>query len=310
MKHMIRTSPLGLIKLAACMIAFAMAQTASAAIPTGYGNFTFDGWAGVPLTIHTYRPETADANTPIVIVMHGVRRNADDYRDQWAAVAEDAGYIIAAPEFDAARFPRSAKYNLGGLGEDGLPQDSAFNAIEPLFDTLRQQLGSARETYYLYGHSAGGQFVHRFVYAKPEARIETAFAANAGWYTMPQRSDFPYGLKGSGLPRGTANRAFAAPLVILLGDEDVERGDNLRQTPEADAQGANRLIRGMVFFGTAASLAGRRDVAFCWRLRIVPGSGHSNTRMAWGVPAYLAATDRQAPDTLGGAARSPACDAR
>jgi len=278
--------------LLACA-ALTIAQGAVAELPEGSSDYTFADWDGTPLRIYTYRPANVAADQPIMIVMHGVERDADRYRDEWIAVADKTGLIIAAPEFTEKKFPKSANYNLGGLGkrqsENGIA--SAFDAIEPLFDDLRQRTGSPRQKYYIYGHSAGAQFVHRFVFAKPDARIETAFAANAGWYTMLQDDlSYPYGLNGSGLPESTIANALSAPLVVLLGDADTKTGGNLRSTSEADAQGKNRLERGLNFFRASASLADQQQLPFVWKLAIVPGAGHQNHKMAWGVRDFLART--------------------
>jgi poly(3-hydroxybutyrate) depolymerase len=276
--------------LLACA-ALTIGQAAAAELPEGSSDYVFSDWDGTPLRVYTYRPANVAADQPIMIVMHGVERDADRYRDEWIAVAKKTGLIIAAPEFSDKKFPKSTNYNLGGLGkrqrENGIA--SAFDAIEPLFDDLRQRTGSPRQKYYLYGHSAGAQFVHRFVFAKPDARIETAFAANAGWYTMLQAdASFPYGLKGSGLPDSTISNALSAPLVVLLGDADTDTGGNLRSTPEADAQGKTRLERGLNFFRASASLVDQQQLPFAWRLAIVPGAGHQNHKMAWGVRNFLA----------------------
>jgi poly(3-hydroxybutyrate) depolymerase len=273
------------------LLAMFSAQDADAEIPAGSSHYTFSQWSGPPLRVYSYRPRQITTDTPILIVMHGAQRDADRYRDEWVAVADELGLIIVAPEFDARRFPKSARYNLGGLGHAAGKADrdsSAFAAIEPLFDDARAQTGSQQTRYYLYGHSAGAQFVHRFIYANPQARIETAFAANAGWYTMPEsRTAFPYGLKDSGLPASALQTALGVPLVILLGDADTERGGSLRVTPEADSQGPNRLGRGLNFFGTAAIWARHKALPFAWRLSIVPGAGHDNGMMAVGVRDYL-----------------------
>jgi len=276
--------------LLACA-ALTIGQAAAAELPEGSSDYVFSDWDGTPLRVYTYRPANVAADQPIMIVMHGVERDADRYRDEWIAVAKKTGLIIAAPEFSDKKFPKSTNYNLGGLGkrqrENGIA--SAFDAIEPLFDDLRQRTGSPRQKYYLYGHSAGAQFVHRFVFAKPDARIETAFAANAGWYTMLQAdASFPYGLKGSGLPDSTISNALSAPLVVLLGDADTDTGGNLRSTPEADAQGKTRLERGLNFFRASASLADQQQLPFAWQLAIVPGAGHQNHKMAWGVRDFFA----------------------
>lgn len=57
---------------------------------------------------------------------------------------------------------------------------------------------------------------------------------------MPDASiQWPYGLKGSPVDftGATAKRLLALPLVVLLGEKDVESNYELRHTKEADAQG-------------------------------------------------------------------------
>lgn len=262
-------------------------QQLRAEIPAGPNSFVFEGWDGPALQVFTYRPASVGSEAPIMIVMHGVNRDADRYRDEWIAVADRAGLIVAAPQFDAARFAGSQGYNLGGM--PGLAEGSAFLAIEPLFDELRERSGSRVPRYYLYGHSAGAQFVHRFLYAVPDARVEQAFAANAGWYTAPRYDrPFPYGLDGSGVSDAMFARALSGPLTILLGREDTQTGANLRSTPEAAEQGANRLERGRSFFSSADRAAREHEVALGWRVIEVPDAGHRNVQMARAVPKLLA----------------------
>lgn len=266
---------------------FAAVQPLRAEIPAGPDHFVFKEWDGPALRVFTYRPASVGPEAPIMIVMHGVNRDADRYRDEWIAVADRAGLIVAAPEFDADRFAGSQGYNLGGMpAPAGV---SAFSAIEPLFEKLKERSGSLAGRYYLYGHSAGAQFVHRFLYAVPDARVEQAFAANAGWYTTPRHDRrFPYGLAGSGITDPMLKRALTRPLTILLGREDTETGSNLRSTPEAAEQGANRLERGRSFYASADRAAGELGIPLAWRMIEVPDAGHRNAQMAWAVPELLA----------------------
>ena len=73
---------------------------------------------------------------------------------------------------------------------------------------------------------------------------------------------------------------FAKPVVVLLGEADVNRTSNLRMTPEADRQGQNRLARGKAFFETAKNKAAELGVPFNWKLVTVPGVGHQGAKMA------------------------------
>ena len=96
-------------------------------------------------------PEDASAVTKIVIVMHGASRDAYRYYRDWKTQAEKHGLIIVVPEYSKRRFEGSRRYNLG---------------------------------YTIYGHSAGSQFVHRFMYYKPGARVDRYFRSKRGLVHM------------------------------------------------------------------------------------------------------------------------------
>lgn len=255
--------------------------------------FTFSAWEGPPLRVFYTQPKVRQADQPVVFVMHGVRRNADEYRDQWRALAVEHGFLLIVPEFSEADFPGSRGYNLGYReDQDGKMRPRAlwsYSAIEPLFDDVRQRFGVQTDRYALYGHSAGSQFVHRFLFYVPEARVSQLVPANAGWYLMPQEGvAMPYGLEGSGLTSDMLAAAWRKPVTVLLGDLDTDPNHrNLRRAPEAMAQGAHRFARGQRFFELNRQAAAQQNVPFNWRLVTVPGVGHENRRMAPAAVPYL-----------------------
>ena len=257
------------------------------------GRFVFSGWDGPDLPVYYVLPDTVTSETPVVFVMHGVNRDADRYRDEWTDLARKHGFIAVVPQFGKKDFPGSRGYNTGYFSErDGTVRARSqwsFAAIEPLFDDVRKRFGTAVPAYAIYGHSAGAQFVHRFVLFMPEARISRAVAANAGWYTMPDPAiQFPYGLGGAPVDEASLRAALGKPVTVLLGTADVDRSDpDLRKTPEADAQGPHRFARGQRFFSEAQAAATQRAVPFAWNLITVPGVGHSNGRMASAAAAVL-----------------------
>jgi hypothetical protein len=214
------------------------------------------------------------------------------YRNQWQPHAESRKFLLVVPEFDSRNFSEY-QYQRGNLGDaDGRTIEKnrwTFHAIERLFDVVRSAAGLRASRYSLYGHSAGAQFVHRFVLFMPEARYERAIAANAGWYTMPTfETSFPYGLAETLATEADLKRVMGRELVVMLGKEDTDASDpDLRATERARAQGVNRLARGENFYRTAVTSAARLGVALRWRRIVVRDAGHSNREMAEAAVAIL-----------------------
>lgn len=257
-------------------------------VAVGLGSFEFSPGPHQPprpLKVWTCRPETCGPDSPIVIVMHGVLRNGQSYRDAWAPHSRRYGFLLLVPEFPEADYSIEAYQQGHVVDRDGravAPEAWTFHVIERLFDHARMLTGSRAEKYYLYGHSGGGQFVHRFVLFMPQARYARAIAANSGFYTVPtQAAEYPYGLKGTPVAGTVGPAVFGRDVVVMLGTEDTQRDDpNLKKTPEADAQGLNRLQRGMNYYRIAKELAEESQATFNWRLVTVPGVGHSNEKMS------------------------------
>ena len=231
-----------------------LAQASS--LPSGDGEFLLDIPQG-QMRVFTYVPDTFAPDSPVLIVMHGVKRDADRYRDTWRDIAAKTNTLLLVPEFSNEMWPKSWGYNVGNMQTKGgqkIPRDAwSFTAIERAFDKAVALFGSTPSGYKLYGHSAGAQFVHRFIMFTGGPRVERAVVANAGWYTLPRKADtFPYGLDGIDVADETLREAFSVPLTILLGEDDNDPNSKyLRRTPEALAQGAHRLARGASYLAAA-----------------------------------------------------------
>lgn len=261
---------------------------APGSIGPGSGGLRFVDEAGVmkrSLKVWYYQPRLPVRDAPVVFVMHGVKRDAEYYRDTWKNAAEKFGFLLLCPEFPASGYPRNA-YQLGNLVDESrslLPEeDWSFYAIERLFDSVKEATGNTSKRYSIYGHSAGGQFVHRLAMFLPQARFATAIAANTGWYTMPHFTGkrFPYGLRRSGITQERLEQALSRRLVILLGEQDTDPDDpHLRQSAGASRQGSTRFERGHTFYDTACREAEKLGVELNWELRTVPGAAHFDPQM-------------------------------
>jgi len=254
----------------------------------GRSVFSFDGWEGAAIPVYSYVPTGVDKTTaPIMVMMHGAKRGAKRYLEEWIPYAQREGFIVIAPLFAKDNFPTSRQYNLGWIREKGAvqmhPEEMwSFSAIEPLFDAARATLGSKRESYTLYGHSAGSQFIHRFLFLKPDARVSRFLPANAGWYTFPDIDrDYPYGLGGIGVNEQQLRAALAKDVVILLGDQDIDTDhESLRRTKQAMRQGNHRFARGVNFFRAGRDLAKEKGWDFGWTVRVIKGVAHQNGGIA------------------------------
>ena len=281
-----------LLATTAALPAAAQAPAAEAAL-SGKGDFVFSGWAGPPVRVFYQLPAVVKPDTPVLFAIHGVQRDADVYRDAWARMAVERGFIVAAPEFSTKAFPDNESFSSGGITDGGkpVPRDRwTFSVVEPLFQAIRARTGTQVLRYVLYGHSGGAQFVQRFVLMMPDARYSRAIAANAGWYTMPELdAELPYGLKGSSVDEAGLKVALARPLWVLLGSRDVDpRSPALRITREAMRQGPYRLARGDSFYAAGQAAAARLGVKYGWQKRYVNGVAHDNIGMANAAVALVA----------------------
>lgn len=214
--------------------------------------------------------------------MHGVDRAAAEFRDLLAPQAERNGQIVLVPEFGPDQFPGVHAYNFGGVRrpppDNGvLPRDHwNFGVVDRLFHHVRHAIGSSRETFGLFGNSAGAQFVLRYLALNEAASVDLAVAANCGCYMLPDLAkDYPDGMGGIGLDESHLRRYLARRLVILLGDADNDpNAPDLPRWDEAMAQGPHRLARGLWHFKHCTALAGSLGVTLGWSLEIAPGAGH------------------------------------
>ncbi|HKA58101.1 MAG TPA: lamin tail domain-containing protein [Gemmatimonadales bacterium] len=252
---------------------------------TGFGQISFVARDGNHLTARIYRSTRFDpAHGPVWFVMHGAGRDVDRYIRAAAPVAERYNALAIAIHFTKQAYPTGADYTLGMRDPGGwrAPEDMLYAEVERVFDLVVRSLGGQQTGYYLFGHSAGAQFTHRLLTFLPNARVLGAVAANAGWYTLPETDDprvqtMPYGLIGGPVAPQALVHFFETPFVVLLGGDDTTTAaddDLVRGTPEAEAQGANRLERGRHYFAVAKTQAAALGAHFAWRLELAPGAGH------------------------------------
>ena len=237
----------------------------------------------VPLKLFSYKPK-GFSNGPIIMVFHGVLRNAEEYRDDSIEMGDRFRSIIIAPLFDEESFPKP-KYQFGGIVREGkaTPRDEwTGEYVNRIAKEIRRREGQLAMPLFLIGHSGGGQFLIRTA-AFVGTDAKRIVAANPGTHLFPSRiAEFPFGFGGLPEELQTDERLksyLAQPLTIYLGAYDIERDEYLDVTPPAEVQGLTRFERGKNAFASAKALAHERGWPFGWKLVVVQDVEHDHTKM-------------------------------
>jgi poly(3-hydroxybutyrate) depolymerase len=234
---------------------------------------------GIPVTVYTYHPPGCSAPT-LLFVFHGLNRTASSYLRAAKPLANQKCMIVFAPLFDAERFP-SWRYQRGGIVHDGrvLPREQwTAWMVSDLVTWVRLEEGRLNAPYYLFGHSAGAQFLSRAAAFTLPADAARIVIANPSTYVLPSvKEPAPYGLGGVFDPAKAEEqlkRYLALPITIYLGEDDTGEKD-LAQSASAMRQGDTRLERGQSAFKMAQSIAQANGWDFRWRLVTASDVGHS-----------------------------------
>src|SRR6187549_4018256 len=135
--HMI--SARNLVPSLMLLLIFICDQAHAAPLPQGKSRFTLSA-RGKQIEVFTFRPATY-ANGPLIVVMHGLERDAEPYLEKAIVLAERFKAIVVAPRFDIEQFPSEA-YQRGGILRGGVAQfkeDWTFQFITDVVTEVRKR---------------------------------------------------------------------------------------------------------------------------------------------------------------------------
>jgi pimeloyl-ACP methyl ester carboxylesterase len=233
----------------------------------------------------------------IIVVVHGTPGENERALDVahkfirgWVALAEQKRAIVLAPAFDQDNF--GGREGPGG-GYRGLfgRKIGADEFVNQIVEQYRVLFPSSNGKFMLYGHSAGGQFVSRYLVKHPD-RIIAAVISAAGTFAFPNPNwpwtdgmarltrkirwgptdaESPFDFQPD--PRGWL-KAATLPVTVVVGSQDVEASK-----PSPSQKGNNHVERAQHWVEDMNALARREGRMGNVQLVIVPGVGHSSSRL-------------------------------
>jgi hypothetical protein len=248
-----------------------------------------------PLALHAARPLHYTPDTPLLFVHHGIRRNGAAYRDYWLKLAEEIGVLAIAIEFSEEFFPDYLRYHFGNMHDEaGAPIPRAqwtYGIDERLFSALQAQGVTTRRDYGLFGHSAGGQFVHRMLSFGYRDRVTVAVCANAGTFAMPDLEiAWPFGLGDTDVDAGALAALLQFPLTVMAGTQDIKTtGQFFPKGPRSMRQGGTRYERAHNYVRAGHAAAEALGTRCAWTVIDVPDVGHDGKRMSVAAAPVVAA---------------------
>jgi poly(3-hydroxybutyrate) depolymerase len=247
-------------------------------------------------TFYAYVPNNLPENPEILVVVHGTppkeetaEWDAQYYATTWLKFAEEYGFILIVPTFNQQDFSsRRGDHALGGYrGLFGREIDADQWVIR-LVEAHQQAFSSTNESFFLYGHSAGGQFTARFIVTHPEL-VQKAVISAAATYPQPSTElTWPFGMgklhTDIEWEPETINQvdvqpdkqawlmATQIPLIVIVGLNDTAELP-LEYIP--GQKGKDRITIARNWVRDMADFAKANGEASRFKYEVIPGVGHS-----------------------------------
>lgn len=169
-----------------------------------------------------YVPPVLDAQTELVVVMHGTGRSFTEYRNAFAEFGRWRNCIILAPLFPAGVMGDGNRDGFKYIQEGSLRYDEILLGIVA---EVGQRYGREFGSFALFGYSGGGHFAHRFLLLHPERLWAVSIGAPGSVTLLDPTRDWWVGVRDMEARFGKAPRPELMAKVavqMVVGASDIE----------------------------------------------------------------------------------------
>lgn len=282
-------------------------------------------------TYHLYVPDTYSPDTSrVMVVVHGTPGGGEDvvslaesFIKRWVSFAEETQSVIVAPAFDRENFA-SDTGAYGGYRNLHGREVGADEFLHSILNNVMIRAPVTEDRFFLYGHSAGGQFAARYLVRHPQRLLGVVLSA-PGRYPFPDpEAEWGYGMARSHRviewPDGEQqeidvrpdpdgwDRATGIPVHVVIGDEDTSCQPCRPAHCEDDAHcgfhadSTTRIQIGKKWVADMQALAESGGRAGRAHIQLISGVGHNSaalTNHCQKVLRYLLDGRIMVPDVVG-----------
>ena len=248
-------------------------------------NTTFAVWNNSDVELFYTLPEEINNQTQVLFIVHGGARDSEKYLDIWKKFTEHKNIILVAPEFKRADYEDYEYLNISddyGVLNKNL-NEHLHNSLSIFFSFFKSKYNLEIDTYKLYGHSGGAQFVHRLLLFSDYDNVSSAVIAGAGSYTFLNNENYPYGLKESNhLSDKKIKRYLSQRVTFLIGNQDIKKFESSKKNniQGKAMQGNNRFEVGINYFNNLITVSEKQKIPLRWKFQIAKGVAHDNEKMS------------------------------
>ncbi len=222
---------------------------------------------------YLYIPPSGGKHNPLMIIVHGITRNAKEQIELFAPYADQFDCILISPYFNGNLFKGFQRLGFNGKGE------RADQALIDIVDEVEDTTGVDSNPMVMFGFSGGAQFVHRFAMVYPAKVARMALGAS-GWYTFPDLTcEYPLGIKRIRNHHSVhfdLLRILSIPACVVVGELDNGRDEQLRKSRKIDhLQGIDRIERGKRWIKTMSAASRALSLSTDYEFHLLRNAAHS-----------------------------------